>query len=139
MAVGLLFDTSVFICHLRSEDHHCTEYMGRVASGELHGYVSVLTVSELYAGEKVGEREESVVDQLLVPFQLVSPSRDVAALAGRLVRQWRRSHGLGLADALIGATALSLQAPVLTLNTKHFRCIPGLLVITPTAAGDAQL
>ena len=80
-----------------------------------------------------------MVDQLLFPFQLVSPSSDVAALAGRLVRQCRGSHGLGLGDAMIGATALSLPAPVLTLNTKHFRCIPRLLVVTPTAADDAQL
>lgn len=131
MAVGLLFDTSVLVCHLRGEDPRCTEYMGQVASGALDGYASVLTLAELYAAERVGRSEELVIDQLLAPFQLVPSSSEVAALAGRLARQWRRSHGLGLVDALIGATALSLEIPVLTLNTKPFHCIPGLLVITP--------
>ena len=138
MAIGLLFDTSVLICHLRDEDRRCTEYMDRVASGALDGYASVLTLAELYAGERVGGSEEFVIDQLVLPFQLVAPSSDVAALAGRLVRQWRRSHGLGLVDALIGATALSLEIPVLTLNTKRFQRIPGLLVITPTADSAGQ-
>lgn len=136
MAIGLLFDTSVFICHLRGENQGCTEYLERVASGELQGYASVLTIAELYAGEKVGQREESVIDQLLFAFQLVPPSSDVATLAGRLVRQWRHSHGLALADALIGATALSLPAPVLTLDTTHFRCIPGLVAVTPTSGAQ---
>lgn len=83
-------------------------------------------------------REEFVIGQLGMPFPLVAPSSDVAALAGRLVGQWRRSHGLGLVDALIGATALSLEIPVLTLNTKRFQRIPGLLVITPTADSAGQ-
>ena len=132
MAVGLLFDTSVFICHLRGENARCTDYVGRVASAELAGFASALTVSELFAGEKVGDREEGVISQLLFPFQLVAPDVEVAAVAGRLVRQWRRAHGLGLIDALIGATALVLQVPVLTLNVKHFQSIPSLVVIDPT-------
>ncbi len=132
MALGLLFDTSVFICHLRGEDPRCTDYVERVGTAELSGFASLLTVSELYAGEKVGEREEQVIDQLLLPFQLVSPDSEVAAMAGRFVRQWRRSHGLGLVDALIGATALAIEVPVLTLNTKHFKCISGLVVMDPT-------
>lgn len=132
MALGLLFDTSVLICHLRGEDLGCTDYVGRVATADIDGFLSLLTVSELYAGEKVGEREEGVINQLLQPFQLVSPDTEVAALAGRLVRQWRRSHGLGLVDALIGATALTLEVPVVTLNVRHFQCIPGLVVLDPT-------
>ncbi len=112
--------------------------MSRIAAGELDGYVSALTLSEFYASEKVGGSEEAVIDQLLMPFQLVAPSRDVVALAGRLVRQWRRSHGMGLVDALVGATALSLEIPILTLNTKLFLCIPGLVVITLTAGSNDQ-
>lgn len=46
----------------------------------------MLTVSELYADKKVGGSEEPVIDQLLMSFQLVAPSRE-GGLAGRLVRQ----------------------------------------------------
>lgn len=38
------------------------------------------------------------------------------------------SHGLRLADALIGATAIEHQATLLTDNVKHFSAIEGLLI-----------
>ena len=38
------------------------------------------------------------------------------------------SHGLRLADALIGATASELHAMLLTGNGKHFAAIDGLQV-----------
>lgn len=43
------------------------------------------------------------------------------------------SHGLRLADALIGATALELRAALITANIKHFATIPtlGIDAFTP--------
>ncbi|URI08375.1 hypothetical protein MW290_05745 [Aquincola tertiaricarbonis] len=38
------------------------------------------------------------------------------------------SHGLQMGDALIAATALEHQVPVLTGNVKHFAAIPSLLL-----------
>jgi predicted nucleic acid-binding protein len=127
----LLFDTSVFICHLRGEDNHCTDYVQQVASRTLRGMISVVTVAELYAGEKITEDEEAVLDSLMKPFQVTDVDSEISMQAGRLVRQWRRSHGMGLLDAVIAATALTEGVPVLTLNAKHFYFIPGLVMINP--------
>lgn len=38
------------------------------------------------------------------------------------------SHGLRLADALIGATALDRQATLITANVRHFSPVPGLVI-----------
>ena len=130
----LLFDTSVFICHLRGEADRCTDYLQQVASGTLDGMISVVTIAELYAGEKITESDEAVLDSLIKPFQVVDVDTEMSIQAGRLVRQWRRSHGIGLVDALIAAAALIEQVPVLTLNTKHFYFIPGLITINPVAS-----
>lgn len=127
----LLFDTSVFICHLRGEDPRCTDYVQQVASGTLSGLLSVVTIAELYAGEKITDSEEAVLDSLMKPFQVIDVDSDISMQAGRLVRRWRRSHGMGLVDALITATALTEEVPVLTLNAKHFNFVPGLLMINP--------
>ena len=48
--------------------------------------------------------------------------------ASALIDELALSHGLRLADALIGATAIEHQATLLTANVKHFPAIEGLLI-----------
>lgn len=43
-----------------------------------------------------------------------------------LIEQYALSHSLQLGDALIAATALEHQVPVLTANIKHFGAIKDL-------------
>jgi predicted nucleic acid-binding protein len=51
-------------------------------------------------------------------------------LAGRLEgEQQVRGVTIPFGDLLIGATALSLGFSILTVNSRHFRMIPGLQVI----------
>ena len=44
---------------------------------------------------------------------------------------YRLSHGLGLLDALIGATAVGLGETLATFNVKHFAVIAGLTTVQP--------
>jgi predicted nucleic acid-binding protein len=41
------------------------------------------------------------------------------------------SHSLGLLDALIAASAIGLNATLLTFNEKHYRVVPGLVIRKP--------
>lgn len=43
-----------------------------------------------------------------------------------LLKQYRLSHGLLIADALIAATALEHSEPFITKNQRDFRFITGL-------------
>jgi predicted nucleic acid-binding protein len=47
-------------------------------------------------------------------------------MAVDLLRQYRLSHGLLIADALIAATCLAHSTPLLTKNQRDFRFIAGL-------------
>lgn len=40
------------------------------------------------------------------------------------------SHGMRLADALIGATAIENQVTLITANVKHFSAVEGLTIET---------
>ena len=48
--------------------------------------------------------------------------------AAALIDELALSHGLRLADALIGATAFEINATLLTANFKHFVPVEGLRV-----------
>jgi predicted nucleic acid-binding protein len=41
------------------------------------------------------------------------------------------SHNLGLLDALIAACAIGLSATLCTFNVKHYRVVPGLVMVQP--------
>ena len=43
-----------------------------------------------------------------------------------LMRKYSKSHGLGIPDALIAATAIIEELPLLTLNVRDFRYIDTL-------------
>jgi hypothetical protein len=51
---------------------------------------------------------------------------DVSELAVSMIESYSKSHGLKIPDAIIAATALSLEIKLFTLNLKDFRYIDGL-------------
>lgn len=69
--------------------------------------------------------------QLVAPFQIVWPSSVDCARAMSDFAAYHLSHGLGLLDAMIAATAIGMSAPLLTFNVKHYRVVPGLVVVQP--------
>lgn len=60
--------------------------------------------------------------------EIVPITPAVSERAAGLIDDLALSHGLRLADALIAATALDLQATLITANVKHFSAVEGLLL-----------
>jgi predicted nucleic acid-binding protein len=112
----VLVDTDVFVDHLRGHV--------RFDPGRERVLYSVVTRAELFAG---AGPNDAVVRRLLEPFLEVPVDREIAEAAGTL----RRVAGVSLPDALIGASALSRGATLLTRNRRDFDRIPRLRVRVP--------
>lgn len=90
-------------------------------------FLSVITVAELYAG--VGEgKERRTLDQFISIFTLIELNQDIAQIGGIFRRDYWKSHHVGLADAIIAATAKTIHAELVTLNIKHYPMLSEVLV-----------
>ena len=78
--------------------------------------VSVITQMELMVGCR-NKRELRVLERFLRRFSIVTLNEAIAATGvTTLLRQYRLSHGLLIAEALIAATALTIASPLVTKN-----------------------
>jgi predicted nucleic acid-binding protein len=81
--------------------------------------ISSLTHLEIYRGMKAGE--EAVTAAFLDGLTCVSIDIPVARRAGILMRELPAPGAMsGIADAIIAATALQLNAPLLTNNVERY-------------------
>jgi predicted nucleic acid-binding protein len=111
----LLIDTDVIIDYLRGQADAVT-YIESLTNPLL---ISTVTVAELYSGVREGE-ERTALETFISAFELVPVSEEIAVKGGLYRRGYSKSHKVGLADALIAATAEVRGATLVTLNTKHF-------------------
>lgn len=114
----VLLDTDVLVDFLR-------EHAGAVACLEEFAdrvVLSAVSVAELYASVRGGEEgpEQTALANLLSQFRIVAVSGAVAKLGGLYKRDYGARHGLGLADAVIAATATLEGASLKTLNIRHY-------------------
>jgi hypothetical protein len=80
----------------------------------------------LYAGVK-GDAEQATLERFISLFRVIPVDSEIAKTGGLYKRDFSKSHGVGLADAILAATAESENAELVTLNTKHYPMIRGLL------------
>ena len=119
--MSVLLDTNVFVDYLRGLPAAIAYIEGLAAQPA----TSVITVAELAAGAP-SQREEKRIEALLVRTTILAATTDIARRAGTLKRLYSGSHGVGLADALIAATAEQHGLKLATLNVRHFPMFPRL-------------
>jgi len=118
-----LLDTDVLIEYLRGSDQ-AAEYLEQL-KGEL--LISAITVAELFSGAR-GSDELDALDQFMLAFEVVSVDELLARSGGQLRAEYHASHGVGLADALIAASAAERGAELVTFNRRHYPMVEDLQV-----------
>lgn len=121
MAESFLLDTDVLIDFLRGYSNA----VDFVAENSHKIILSSIVVAELYAGVK-GATEQIALDNFVSLFTVLPITSGIAKMGGLYKRDYGRSHGVGLADAIIAATCESENAVLKTLNVKHYPMIKGL-------------
>jgi predicted nucleic acid-binding protein len=116
----LLIDTDVLVDFLRGLPK-AVKYI-KAHSEEI--IISAITVAELYAG--VRDEELRQLDDFISIFDVIPVSHAIAKSGGLYKQQYHKSHGTGLADAIIAATSVIGDAELKTMNTKHFPMLKGL-------------
>ena len=121
MAESFLLDTDVLVDFLRGY----TKAVAFVNAQSSRIIISSIVVAELYAGVK-GDEEQAALDNFVSLFRIVPVGADIAKAGGLYKRDYGKSHGVGLADAILAATAETENAVLKTLNTKHYPMFKGL-------------
>lgn len=119
-----LLDTSVAIDHLRGSPP-AVDLLSGLIEAEESLLASEVVRFELLAG--VRAKEVEALEQFFSALSWVPVGEEVARAAGSLAQHHRRADGgIDDADYLIAATALLLDAELLTTNVRHFPMLAGL-------------
>lgn len=121
MSNTLLVDTDILIDFLRGYNK-AVSFIKKFSSQII---LSPIVAAELYAGVK-GTNELAVLDNFVSHFRVVPITFEIAKAGGLYKRDFGKSHGVGLADAILAATAKEENAALKTLNVKHYPMIRGL-------------
>ena len=139
MGGGLvLFDSDVLIDVLRKD---------AVAEVLLTGFagvrplgISVVSRMETIRGCRSAETQQRA-EKLLRRFQVLSLDADISQRADKLVTHFHLGYSLAVADALIAATALEYDLPLLSKNQRDFQFLrdeAGLKLLPYPAAPTAS-
>jgi predicted nucleic acid-binding protein len=85
---------------------------------------------ELIQGSK-NKTEIRKIEKLLGFFEVFHFNEAIAVRSIGLTRQYSKSHGLMLADAVIAATCIENNLKLITFNARDFRFIKGLKIEVP--------
>jgi predicted nucleic acid-binding protein len=119
-----LLDTSVAVDHRRGAQP-AARLLSRLVDADEPVVASEVVRFELLAGLQDDELEP--LERFFEALSWIPVDEDVTRLAGSLARRHRRAYsGIDAADYLIAATALVLDAELLTTNVRHFPMIEDL-------------
>ena len=88
-------------------------------------YLPTIVIFELFSGGSTSDPKTSErINDFIKYFQKIELTEKIARSAGELFRDVNKN--LGAPDYIITASALEMNARLVTLNKKHFEQIPSL-------------
>ena len=121
----VLVDTSMLIDYLRCKEKNKTPFYRIFSQSKYHPVISLITVTELWAGQSLKDKKTlRVVEELVKKCKIIYLNLKTSKQAGEILRQ--TNYQVSFQDAQIAALALENQLPLFTLDTQDFQKIKGL-------------
>lgn len=114
-----VFDTNILIDLLNKR----LEAAEAIEKGASHRSISLISWMEVMVGARKYHQEARTA-ALLGAFEIIDVSREIAERSVLL----RAEHGMKLPDAIILASAMVRNCPLITRNTKDFAGISGVKI-----------
>ena len=121
----VLVDTDVLIDFTKGHDRALAALLARQYDGQMELYITPINITEFLndtALVKSGKLAEA--KEFLRLFSVCDTTSAIGITAGEYLRNGTVAF---LGDAIIAATSVSLELPLLTRNTKHFAKVPKMV------------
>ena len=122
-----LIDTNIWL-YAAAKQKECVALLDAVSDSEWTGY-SAITRLELFGFPDLQSEDEKRLKELLEGFS----EAEVNALVIDKAIEVRRGRRVRAPDAIIAATALIMEATLVTRNTDDFKGIKALRLMNPYA------
>jgi predicted nucleic acid-binding protein len=116
--MSLLVDSDILIEVSRGKDADLVSQWREMGRSDAAILYSPVSVAELWTGARPSEHE--AIAGLFGALTCVPIDAAIGRRAGDYLRHYRKSHGMGLGDALIAASAVLNGAALWTRNRKHY-------------------
>lgn len=133
----MLLDTDVIVNFLRKKQGYDTLFLHLMQEGVLA--MSIITYAELLYGTRRAAsrtKENRKLDEFIDDFSISAlplTKESVGIYAKTKYELEKEGNKLDEFDLLIGATAVSHEAHLVTRNIKHFSRFPGLRIYSPAS------
>ncbi|MDR8394375.1 type II toxin-antitoxin system VapC family toxin [Aliifodinibius sp. S!AR15-10] len=118
----IVVDTDVIIDFLRGTELGVTFFR----TYNFEPVISSVTITELYVG--IRDDETTQIEKMLQSYVTIEVSGEIARMGEKIRNEFYKSHGTGVIDSIIAATALSNDLPLATLNQKHYPMLKDLIL-----------
>lgn len=123
-----MLDTNICIALIRHKPLQLLNKLINIPLGDV-GLSSISMAELVYGVEKSAMREKNLeaLNQFLLPLEVADFDQQSALIYGKIRADLERiGQGIGPMDTLIAAHAMSLDAILITNNTKEFQRVPNL-------------
>ncbi len=121
----IFIDTNIIINYFKAEAK-AVNFFEKYKNKENFG-ISIITKIEITSYPYITEEEFLKIEEFLKEFIIIPVDENISSICSYL----RRKYKMKLGDAIIAATAIYYNSPLLTFNIRDFKKIKELKIISP--------